>query len=150
MIANRVGTSHFHSPVSSYLTANLCSYPKALDELMAVYTWVRRKSARVVVFGESAGGNFAAALTLRCLTEGVPVPDGLVLGYPALNLNRSPSPSRALHLNDPLIPIRTYYDSFTCLPHNSSSIHLSVDTFLYAWTDRHSRRWRVLAWFVVT
>lgn len=80
-------------------------FPTALEECLRVYCWLRLHSRRVAVFGESAGGNLAAALVLRCLEEEVPVPDGLVLCYPALNLNSSPSPSRALHLGDPLIPI---------------------------------------------
>lgn len=80
-------------------------YPVALDQVVRVYAWLRMHCPRVVVFGESAGGNLAAALTLRCIDGGLPVPDGMVLGYPAVNLNSSPSPSRAMHLNDPLIPV---------------------------------------------
>lgn len=80
-------------------------YPTALDQVVRVYAWLRLQCPRVVVFGESAGGNLAAALTLRCIEGGLPVPDGMVLGYPAVNLNSSPSPSRAMHLNDPLIPV---------------------------------------------
>mmetsp|Transcript_18783 Transcript_18783/g.66337 ORF Transcript_18783/g.66337 Transcript_18783/m.66337 type:complete len:869 (-) Transcript_18783:108-2714(-) len=88
-----------------YSLAPAARFPTALEECVRVYCWLRLHSRRVAVFGESAGGNLAAALTLRCIDEEVPVPDGIVLGYPALNLNSSPSPSRALHLGDPLIPI---------------------------------------------
>jgi len=81
------------------------TYPTALNELYAVYAWLRRRFRRVCVSGDSAGGNLAAALTLLLIAEGQPVPDGVVLAYPALNLNPTPSASRSLHLNDPIVPV---------------------------------------------
>lgn len=80
-------------------------YPTALNQCVAVYKWLRARSPHVVVAGESAGGNLSAALVLRCLAEGIPVPSALALAYPALELNPSLSPSRALHINDPLVPV---------------------------------------------
>ena len=58
----------------------------------------------MVICGESAGGNIATSVVLRLIEANASKPDGLVLAYPPLNMNRAPSPSRALHLNDPLIP----------------------------------------------
>ena len=81
-------------------------YPTALNELVALFSWLRARCDKVVIGGDSAGGNLCAALILRCIAEGVPLPDGLLLAYPALNLNNSPSPSRAMHLQDPLVPIK--------------------------------------------
>lgn len=81
-------------------------YPVALDEIARVYRQLRSWSRRMVVIGESAGGNLSAALALRCVKERVRGPESLVPVYPALNLNDTPSPSRALHINDPLVPIR--------------------------------------------
>ena len=81
-------------------------YPVALDEITRVYKQLRSWSKRIVVIGESAGGNLAVALALRCVKERIRGPDSLVPVYPALNLNDTPSPSRALHINDPLVPIR--------------------------------------------
>ena len=163
-----------------YTLAPDAAFPVALLELLRVYQWVRARTSRVVLGGDSAGGNLAAALTLLCVaccgdsavdfvesedaegayrgvvadsagggdsdpstTHGkqgraathrnrrpsestakpprwatvcldsggvsaasVPAPpDGLVLAYPALNLNPAPSPSRAIHLADPLVPV---------------------------------------------
>ena len=60
---------------------------------------------KMIVFGESAGGNMAAALCLKLIQEdNATRPNGLVLVYPALNLHLSPSPSRFLHQNDPVLP----------------------------------------------
>lgn len=70
------------------------TFPTALLELVRVYIWLRERCETVVVSGESAGGNLAAALSIYCLWHGLPLPDALVLAYPALVLNPSPSPSR--------------------------------------------------------
>jgi hypothetical protein len=80
---------------------------------------------RIVLAGESAGGNLAAGLTVRILqlqdeiNEETPLeasgkgpssyqiflPDGLVLIYPALNFSMAPSPSRAVLNFDPVMPL---------------------------------------------
>jgi hormone-sensitive lipase len=74
--------------------------------------------------GDSAGGNLVAcnkekinfdiylnikflftALTLLCIKMGLRVPDGIVLVYPALNLNiHNYSPSLLLALDDQILP----------------------------------------------
>jgi acetyl esterase/lipase len=87
------------------------------------------KPEQVILVGESAGGNLLAALCLRLLVsnertasaspapnaaiqsfsgtpadeDGLPMPKGLTLAYPTLNLAFSSSPSRALCLSDPLL-----------------------------------------------
>ena len=44
---------------------------------------------RIVLHGMSAGGNLAAALVLRARAEGLPMPAGLVLETPELDLTES-------------------------------------------------------------
>ncbi|KAI1340087.1 alpha/beta-hydrolase [Xylariaceae sp. FL0016] len=85
-------------------------YPYALNECFDVYTTIIRskgrcigmsgkETPRVVVTGDSAGGNLATAMTLMVIestttnrrpslvqTE-LPVPNGLVLMYPGLDMN---------------------------------------------------------------
>lgn len=82
-------------------------FPVAVNECMCLYQCLRyrAKCNRIVVAADSAGGNIATAMVVRCITSGIRTPDALVLAYPSLNLNVVPSPSRALHLNDPLIPM---------------------------------------------
>jgi acetyl esterase/lipase len=90
-------------------------FPVALEECFQAYCAARAvcdravragRTGRIVMFGESAGGNLAAAVCVRCARTKTTMPDRLILAYPALNLNSAPSPSRALHLSDPVVPLR--------------------------------------------
>ncbi|KMS52026.1 hypothetical protein V474_02955 [Novosphingobium barchaimii LL02] len=66
-------------------------YPAALDDCMAAYRALLRDFAphQIVVSGGSAGGNLAAALMLRARDEGLPLPAGLILGTPEVDLTES-------------------------------------------------------------
>lgn len=99
--------SGFSVVFAHYSLAPQYIFPTALNECMTLYQALRYKAQcrRIVIAGESAGGHIATALVIRCITSGIQVPDGLVLGYPSLNLNEVTGPSRALHLNDPLVPM---------------------------------------------
>jgi acetyl esterase len=69
-------------------------YPQGLDDCLAVYRWVRCEAGnrlgadptRVAVGGDSAGGNLAAAVTLRARDEGDRPPDATVLACPVTDL----------------------------------------------------------------
>ncbi len=85
-------------------------YPYALNECFDVYTTIIRSKGRcigmsghevpkIVLTGDSAGGNLATAMTLMVIESAttnrrssliqteLPVPDGLVLLYPSLDMN---------------------------------------------------------------
>ncbi|RHY10254.1 hypothetical protein DYB38_002726 [Aphanomyces astaci] len=84
-------------------------YPVPLNQCFTVYKWVLQGGlgfhpSSVAMFGESAGGNLAAAVCLKSIQERIALPDGLVLVHPALTCNFSPSPSRFLHQSDPVLP----------------------------------------------
>ncbi len=66
-------------------------YPAPLDDVLAVYRGLLdvRAPERIVVGGGSAGGNLAAALTLRARDEGLPLPAALVLLTPEVDLTES-------------------------------------------------------------
>ncbi|GAA1852702.1 alpha/beta hydrolase [Pseudonocardia ailaonensis] len=66
-------------------------YPAALDDLVTVYRHLltERSTADIVIGGGSGGGNLAAALICRARDEGLPVPAGLVLVTPQLDLTES-------------------------------------------------------------
>jgi epsilon-lactone hydrolase len=66
-------------------------YPAPLDDSVSAYRALLDRYApdRIVVAGRSAGGNLAAALMLRARDEGLPLPAGLVLLSPEVDLTES-------------------------------------------------------------
>lgn len=73
-------------------------YPAALEDCLAVWRRLRSgtlgepvDSSRLLVMGDSAGGNLAAALCLALREAGEPQPAGQLLIYPALGDGETPS-----------------------------------------------------------
>ena len=66
-------------------------YPAALNDCVAAYRAVleHRAPDQIVIGGESAGGNLAAAAVLRPRDEGLPLPAAVVLHTPQLDLTES-------------------------------------------------------------
>jgi monoterpene epsilon-lactone hydrolase len=66
-------------------------YPAALDDCITVYKALLREypADQIIVEGGSAGGNLAAALMLRARDEGLPLPAGLLLLTPEVDLTES-------------------------------------------------------------
>jgi acetyl esterase/lipase len=76
----------------SYRLAPEHRYPAALDDCMAAYRWLLaqgHEAGRVVVAGDSAGGNLTLALLLRLRDEGLPLPAGAVAISPVTDLTFS-------------------------------------------------------------
>jgi len=71
--------------------------------------------------GDSAGGNFVAAITIMCIQRNYRKPDGIILCYPALNLSfKEFVPSVLLALDDPILPfpflkmcIESYFGNYS-------------------------------------
>jgi len=88
-------------------------YPDALDDCWQTYNWVLEhmehtlgiKPTKIILAGDSAGGNLALGVTLLAIKNNVRVPDGLMLAYPALKMEvKTYSPSLILALNDQILP----------------------------------------------
>ena len=76
----------------SYRLAPEHRYPAALDDCMAAYRWLLaqgHEAGRIVVAGDSAGGNLTLALLLRLRDEGLPLPAGAVALSPVTDLTFS-------------------------------------------------------------
>lgn len=58
---------------------------------------------RIVLAGDSAGGNLCCAITSLAIKHGVRIPDGMFLAYPVMDLKMKYSPSHAYGLNDYLL-----------------------------------------------
>uniref|UniRef100_A0A1A8IBL7 Hormone-sensitive lipase n=3 Tax=Nothobranchius TaxID=28779 RepID=A0A1A8IBL7_NOTKU len=87
-------------------------FPRALEECFYAYCWALNNcqllgstAERVCLVGDSAGGNLCITVSMRALTSGIRVPDGIVAAYPATLLTTDASPSRLLTLIDPLLPL---------------------------------------------
>jgi len=102
--------------VPEYSLAPELPFPHALNEIEYMYRWVVGGGlgfvpSRLVLVGESAGGNLMTSLCIRLvkakyISQAEPdllMPTGLCMAYPALNLALSPSPSRSLHMCDPML-----------------------------------------------
>jgi len=81
-------------------------YPAALDDAVAAYRHVlqRHPPSCVVVSGRSAGGNLAAAMLLRAKEEGLPMPAGLVLLSPQVDLTESGDSFEVNRMVDMVLP----------------------------------------------
>ena len=66
-------------------------YPTALDDCLNAYRALLQdySAAEIIVSGSSAGGNLAAALMLRARDEGLPLPAGVVLLTPEVDLTET-------------------------------------------------------------
>ena len=90
-------------------------YPAALDDCMAAYRALLRVRSphEIIVSGGSAGGNLAAALILRARDEGLPLPAGVILGTPEVDLTESGDSFRINDGVDPgltsLMPVNLLY-----------------------------------------
>lgn len=98
LFANRA-----HSVVISvdYRKAPEAPFPAAVDDAVAATRWVAEHAAelnidpdRIVVAGDSAGGNLAAVTALTLRDEGGPKLVGQVLLYPATDFHRDTASAR--------------------------------------------------------
>jgi monoterpene epsilon-lactone hydrolase len=66
-------------------------YPAALDDVVAVYRELLKthKPGNIVISGASGGGNLAAAAALKIRDLGIPLPAGLVLLTPEVDLTEA-------------------------------------------------------------
>ncbi len=84
-------------------------FPVALNQCFSAYLellnnkmWVGSASKNILIGGDSAGGNLAAALSIKLRAESKPLPKAQVLFYPCLSLNFN-SPSYLKFANAPIL-----------------------------------------------
>jgi len=96
-----------------YRLAPSNKYPDALDDVWQAYLWITTyaekvlgiKNQKVILVGDSAGGNLALGLTLRLIRAGLAPPHACLLIYPALYISDNcSSPSLFGSLDDTLLP----------------------------------------------
>lgn len=87
-------------------------FPRALEECFYAYCWALNNchllgstAERICLAGDSAGGNLCITVSMKAMSTGIRVPDGIMAAYPATLLTTDASPSRLLTLIDPLLPL---------------------------------------------
>jgi hormone-sensitive lipase len=114
-IYTRIWATNLEVPIISvdYGKAPDRPFPLGLYDCLEAYIWTLQvfkqvydvQPEKIVLVGDSAGGNLCAALVTLLLQWGLPVPAGIVLVYPALNLNFDTyTPSLLTALNDMILP----------------------------------------------
>ncbi len=92
----RIWANETGVPVFSidYRLAPKWQFPAALNDIWQAYYYLiergclelgingGRPPKKIVVTGDSAGGNLTAALTILAISRGYRVPDGIILSYP--------------------------------------------------------------------
>lgn len=94
--------------VPDYALAPEHPYPRPLHDVIEVWHDMRRRfdADRIVVVGDSAGGNLALSLVLHLRDEGEDLPAGLVMFSPWLDLTGTAESVTSRADVDPWIPAR--------------------------------------------
>ena len=93
-----------------YSLAPEAPFPRALEEVFYCYVWMLKNFSalgtsgkKVILVGDSAGGNLITSLTLKTIANCIRIPDGLMPCYSALLTDFYPSPSRLMMMMDPIL-----------------------------------------------
>ena len=81
-------------------------FPAALEDVAEVYTYLLKsgyQADKIVLMGESAGGELCLALALWLKDNNMPLPRGIYLMCPVTNLSITGGSRAALHKKDPII-----------------------------------------------
>lgn len=114
-----------------YRLAPQTQFPFVLNDCIRAYIWIlgflehvmKCKVKKVIIAGDSAGGNLAIAVSTWCIEQGIRVPDVLHVHYPAVSLNRFQfTPSFIYSLDD-------YFLNFSVL---KCSIEVYVPPYINA------------------
>ncbi|VEL16839.1 unnamed protein product [Protopolystoma xenopodis] len=116
MVYLRLWAEQLDCPILSvnYSLAPEAPYPRALDECFYAFCWAAenrmllgcRPDARIVICGDSAGGNLGLGVCQRAIYFSLNAqPAGILVAYAPTLVAPVPSPSRMLSLCDPLLPM---------------------------------------------
>ncbi|CAL1531773.1 unnamed protein product, partial [Lymnaea stagnalis] len=95
-----------------YSLAPELPFPRALEECFYAYSWavlnceqLGSTGEKILIVGDSAGGNLAIATAMRAASFGIRPPDAVVGVYPCTVVRYTLSPARLLSLLDPVLPV---------------------------------------------
>jgi acetyl esterase len=97
LLRHLADTLNIRCAAVDYNVAPEVTHPVPLEDCSRAYNFVLAHYAtdetRIFLAGDSAGGNLAAALTLKLSDEGGPIPKGQILLYPVTDLYTIDKPS---------------------------------------------------------
>lgn len=102
-LARRSGVAVFSL---GYRRAPEHPFPAALDDCVAAARALRREGRRLVIGGDSAGGQLAIATALRLKAAGEAMPEGLMLLCPLTDFTDASESLRANAASEPLLGLR--------------------------------------------
>jgi hormone-sensitive lipase len=116
----RLWANELDVPVFSidYRKAPENKYPSSLEDVWQVYIWILKylnkhlgiTPNKIILAGDSAGGNLITGVTLRAISLGYRIPDGLMLIYPAMSMEiRYPSKSLFLSLENVILSHNLFF-----------------------------------------
>ncbi|KAI6651609.1 Hormone-sensitive lipase-like [Oopsacas minuta] len=129
----RSWSEHLNVPILSvdYSKAPEGHYPRPMEEGVFAYTWallnlhkLGTTGERIIIAGDSAGGNISLATSLKVVSLGIRPPDSICIAYPVTYIDRIPSPSRMLSLLDPVLPFGIL---LSCLSAYTGEINQMLD-----------------------
>ncbi|XP_029039585.1 hormone-sensitive lipase [Osmia bicornis bicornis] len=96
-----------------YSLAPEAPFPRAFEEVLYAYAWALNHAStllgstakKILLVGDSAGGNLNLSVTLKCILLNIRKPDGIFMAYTPVLVDFVLSPSRLLCLTDPLLPM---------------------------------------------
>ena len=94
-----------------YSVAPQETFPKALNEVYIAYKYIISRLSKcsninpkkIILAGDSAGGNLVCSLMAIILKEGIKVPHAILLAYPAVDLRKQFTPSKVNSFNHPIL-----------------------------------------------
>jgi hormone-sensitive lipase len=100
-----------------YRLAPTYKFPSGLEDAWQAYRWLishsesclQIKPRKVILTGDSAGGNIIIAICLKAIQSGIRVPDGILASYPCVNWDMSRVSLGLLRsLQDDLLPYKLF------------------------------------------
>ena len=132
----RSWSEHLNVPILSvdYSLAPEARYPRPMEEGVFAYTWALMNlhklgttGERIIIAGDSAGGNISLTSSLKLVSLGIRPPDSICVAYPATHIEVVPSPSRLLSMLDPMLPFGILISCLCAYTGETSRIG-SIDT----------------------
>jgi len=113
-VYTRTWANRLNCPIFSidYRLSPEHKYPAAIDDVWQVYVWMVKYAfiqlgilpEKIVLVGDSAGGNLVAAITMLAIQHGFRKPDEIIMWYPALSMDKNfVFPSCLYALIDPIL-----------------------------------------------